>query len=495
MQNNFIEFFEKNYAPIKGIPLGRPFYDGILNQYSVNIPVETLTRHGLVAGSTGTGKSRVIQLMIEKLAEQGIPVLLSDIKGDMCAFAKGGDASKVSERASKLKYEFRTQKYKTAYWGSSSGLVNFKMKLSSIDFVILARLLELNPTQESHLGVIYSFARDKNIEIRNLKDLKDIVSYLMEYPNESIGSSATSLAVIHRKITTLEYGNIGAFFGLPEFELSDILAGNINILWLQNYQKERFNAGNLMAFVLYRLYSELPEVGNVDKPRLAVFIDEAHQIFSNANPSMVDLMVTVLKQIRSKGVSVIFNTQNAEDLPEKILEQLGLKIQFALRAFSQKELMDIKGAMESFPQTEFYDLREEIKSLDIGTAFVSVINPAGALLPPVKTLIFPPASFMDAISLEEIGNLGDNRLAAKYDRDISANPLDLGSSLDNIKVPSGDRWHIRQYIERKEEQKVKREVGKRNRNLRKFLYIIIAILGLLVLLSFMFLVYKMLNKV
>jgi hypothetical protein len=495
MDNNFKGFFEKNYRDLSGLSVGRPLFKDIEDQYTVNIPINTLTRHGLVTGSTGTGKSRIIQLMIEKLYEQGVPVFLSDIKGDMCAFAKEGGSPKASERAAKLAYEIIPKKYETNYWGSLPGFINFKVKLSEIDFVILAKLLELNPTQESHLGVIYKFASDKNIDIRNLKDLKDIVTYLMKYPNESIGSSTASLGVIHRKITTLEFSNIDAFFGLPEFDIQDFFTKGINILWLQNYQKERFNAGNLMAFVLYRLYSELPEVGEGEKPKLVIFIDEAHQIFANANSSLVDLMVTILKQIRSKGVGIIFNTQNADDIPEKILEQLGLKVQFALRAFSQKELLDIKGAMESFPKTELYDLKEEIKSLDTGMAFISVINPAGALLPPVKTAVFPPASSMEAISSQEISDLNNKKLVGKYNIKITDVPLDLGSNLDNITIPSAGKWHIEQYIEKKEDQKLNREVGKKNRNLRKFLYIIAAILALIAIIYFLFLMSKVLNKV
>lgn len=495
MDSAFKDFFEKNYQGLAGISVGRPMLNNIENQHSVNIPIGTLTRHGLVTGSTGTGKSRIIQLMIEKLSEQGVPVFLSDLKGDMCAFAKEGGSLKVSERAVKLNYEFVPKKYGTNYWGSLPGFINFKVKLSDTDFVIVARLLELNSTQESHLGVIYKFARDKNIDIRDLKDLKNIVSYLMKYPDQSIGSSAASLGVIHRKITTLEFSNFNAFFGLPEFEIQDIFTNSINILWFQNYQKERFNAGNLMAFVLYRLYNELPEVGEREKPKLVIFIDEAHQIFANANSSLIDLMVTILKQIRSKGVGIIFNTQNADDIPEKILEQLGLKIQFALRAFSQKELLDIKGAMESFPKTEFYDLKEEIKSLDTGTAFISVINPAGALLPPVKTVVFPPASSMDAISIGEITSLNNKELVGKYNIKIADTSLNLGSSLDNITIPTAGKWHIEQYIEKKEDQAANREAGKRNREFRKVLYLVAAILGLIAVIYFLFLMSKVMNKV
>jgi len=494
MNTNFNDFFEKKYKPLSGISIGRPFFDGVLNDNAVNIPIETLNRHGLITGSTGTGKSRAIQIMIEKLIESGIPVLLSDIKGDMSGFSIAGDYSKISKRSQKLRYDIQAKKYPTNYWGSSKGLINFKIKLADIDYVILAKLLELNSTQESHLGIIYKFARDKNIEIRDLKDLDEIVSYLIKYPDKSIGSSGGSLKVIHRKIINLEHSNFDEFFGEPEFDLDDLLSERINILWLQNYQKQRFNAGNLMAFILYRLYNELPEAGEIKKPRAVVFIDEAHQIFDNANQKLVEMMVIILKQIRSKGVGVIFNTQNADDIPEKILEQLGLKIQFALRAFSQKELKDIRGVVDCFPKTKFYNLREEIKSLETGMAFVSVLNNAGALLSPVKTIIFPPASFMGAPSFEEIKNLNNKILQKKYNQIIKNKPLKLGSSLDDVSISRGGKWQMKRYIEKKEDEKIRRKIRKRNKEIKKFLYLIIIILFFVMIIFFLFLFYKLLSN-
>ena len=486
---------EDNYKNLTGISIGRPVLDDeINNEYEINIPIETFTRHGLVTGSTGTGKSRVIQLIIEKLNSNKIPVFLSDIKGDMSGFSILGDAEKVSKRAEKLDYNFSSQKYKTNYWGSYNGLIKFRISLDDIDFLILAKLLELNATQESHLGAVYRFAKDKKIKIQNLKDLSDIIAYLIKYPEKNIGSNKASLSVIHRKIGNLEYNNFNNFFGIPTFDIKDFLSEEINVFWLQNYQKKKYNTGNLVSFFLYRLYNELPEVGDVNKPNLVVFIDEAHQIFDNANDNLVDLMVSILKQIRSKGVGIVFNTQSAEDIPERILEQLGFKIQFALRAFSKQELEDIRGAMNSFPESDFYNLREEVKSLESGTAFVSVLNDSGALLPPVKTIIYPPASFMDAPSVEEIIKANKKELIDKYEEEIKSEPVHLGSFLDDISVSRGGRWQIRNYIRRKEEQKVKRAVRKRNRDIKKFMYLIIAILGIAAFIFFLFLIYKVLER-
>jgi len=399
----------------------------------------------------------------------------------MSGFSQPGEAEKVKTRAEQLNYSFIPESFQTNYWGSAPGLINFRVDLDNTDYVVLAKLLELNATQESHLGSLIKYARDQKKSIPDLKTLKELLLYLIKYPEKAIGSSKESLGVIVRKIDNLEFSDFEQFFGEPEFNCNDFLGKAINILWLQNYQKQRFNAGNLVSFFLSKLYNDLPEVGNVTKPKLVIFIDEAHQIFDNANPKLVELIVTILKQIRSKGVGIIFNTQNADDIPEKILEQLGLKIQFALRAFSLKELQQIKGVVESFPQSEFYQLGEEVKSLAIGTAFISTLNEAGVLLPPVKTVLFPPLSFMDAISLAELSKFSDPQLKLFYNQKTNSQKLDLGTPLDNISVSRGGNWQINTFMEHKEEQIVNRKVRKRNKEIKSFLIIILAILGFCVL--------------
>ena len=392
-------------------------------------------------------------------------------------------------------YEYHPAKFPVNYWGSSAGLIDFRVKLADVDYVVMAKLLELNSTQESHLGSVYRFAKDSGIEMRNLKDLGDVVSYLVKHPEKSVGSSGSSLGVIYRNIANLQSGGLEEFFGVPELESKDLFFDRINILWLQNYQKEKFNSGNLINFILYRLYNELPEVGDVPRPKMVIFIDEAHQLFRGANDSLVDLMVSLLKQIRSKGVGIIFNTQSAEDIPERILEQLGLKVQFALRAFSQKELQHIRGAVDSFPKTDFYDMKEEVKSLEIGTAFVSILDVDGVLLPPVRTVMYPPASLMDAPSEQAIGNASDVSLKEKYAVAAGSRPIVLGSSLDDISVSRGGKWQIQGFLLKKEDQVVRREANRRNRKLRGFMYLVIAILGLSAFIFFLFLVYRLTNRI
>lgn len=493
MSADFEKFLQDNYQPMQGLALGRPQYqEKIFTDYQVKIPLNVLTRHGLITGSTGTGKSRAIQLMIESLNLAGVPVLLSDIKGDMSGFNLPGDANKVSSRASKLNYNFSAQSFNTNYWGTSEDFVGFRINLSDIDYVIIARLLDLNTTQESHLGAVFKYAVDNKIKLNTLKDLKELVLYFVKYPEKNLGSNKESMKVISRKIDNLLFSNFDKFFGRPDIEVADLLTDKINILWLQNYQKEKFNVGNMMACLLNKLYNDLPEIGDTAKPNLVIFIDEAHQIFENANPSLVRLLVQILKQIRSKGVGIIFNTQNADSIPEEILEQLGLKVQFALRSFSLKELQEISGVVESFPASAFYNMKEEIKSLETGTAFVSTLNEKGALLAPVKTVIFPPASFMDAVPRSQLAEFGDSNLKEKYFTLTNTKPLDLGSPLDNITVTRGGKWQMSQYLERKEDQKIRRQVNKQNKSTARFFILIIAILGLIALIVLLIVVLSLL---
>lgn len=494
MEKDFLQFFDDSYAPLRGLEIGRPLCgESVLNDREVQIPLRMLTRHGLVTGSTGTGKSRVIQLIIEQLTEHGIPTLLSDIKGDMSGFSFAGDLSKISERANLLAHPPTTTAYAAHYWGQTKGLIRFRVKLSDIHFILLARFLSLNETQESHLGTIYKYAKDNKIQIDDINDLKELLSYLIRYPEKNIGSSKSSLSVIYRKISNLELTELDAFFGSPAFEINDLLTPNPNILWLQNFQQGENNIGNLISFLLYRLYNELPEIGDVKEPKIVIFIDEAHQLFSNANKTLIDLLVSILKKIRSKGVGIIFNTQSVDDIPEAILEQLGLKIQFALRAFTGKELEEIRGILRTFPQTSFYNLSEEIKSMENGTCFVSVMNDSGSLLPPIKTTIYPPKSMIDAPTKEALSQKNNSVLLQKYGETKKREPLKLGSPLDQISLSRGGKWHIMQYIQTKEEQRTERRNNKKRKNIKSFLLLLIALTGIIAFIFFLFLIFQIIH--
>lgn len=494
MQKSFENFIDETYSQINsGLPLGRPCVsDKPINNREITIPFGRLTQHGLITGGTGTGKSRAAQLIIEQLIQKSVPVLLSDFKGDMSGFENKATDPLVQQRANLLKYSYSPSAYSSRFWGSAPGLLPIRMHLQQIDYVLISHLLSLNPTQESHLGAVYRYAKEHDIQLITLGHLKELCAYLSEYPSKGNGLSKSSLDVITRNIANIIDSGIDQFFGEPSFEISDLLDTTINILWLQNYQKEHFNIGNLMSLVLYKLYTDLPEIGTTSQPKLVIFIDEAHLLFKNSNKSLVDLMTSVFKQIRSKGVGIILSTQDPEDIPESIREQLGLKVQFALRSFGTSELKDMRSIVDSFPSSDYYNLREEVKSLDTGTCFVSVLNESGALLPPVKTFIYPPQSSSAAPSFDELLKQNDQKLLDKYKSRTAAASLSLGTPLDAVSFGGGGKWEMNQYLRNKQDQSVRRASNKRNKEIKQFMVIILAIL---LAVGFIMLMYMMLNLI
>src|SRR3989338_500361 len=379
----------------------------------VNLPLKTLNLHGMVGGSTGTGKSRAIQVIVEKLAEQGIPVLLGDLKGDISGFAFPNNSEKALERAKKMKLSYTPEGFETNYWSVSQRFVPFRLRLSDIDPVLISRILKLNSTQESNLRISYLYAKAKDIALTDLIDLKNLLEFIEKTPGEIEGAHASSINIILRQVKIAIGEGMNEFFGEPAVQIEDLMQG-INVINLSDWRRRSDILAILMSFVIYRLFNELPDVGDVSKPKLIVFIDEAHYLFQDANPNLVNLIITILKQIRSKGVGVFFSSQNPEDIPEKILEQLGCKIEFALRAFTKNELADIRGIANAFPPSEEYDLEKEIPMLGNGIAFVSALDETGRPFNPVKTMIAPPRSFMDVASDEQVKSKINQTLLSKY---------------------------------------------------------------------------------
>jgi hypothetical protein len=424
LPESFENFIKDKYAA-RGLAVGRPKRNAkVFNDFEVAVPLKTLARHGLIAGSTGTGKSRAIQLLVEGLAEQGVAAFLADVKGDVSGFCREGDSSKISERCSKLACERAPKAFTANYWapagaaaGKAAGLLPLRLKLSDVTPVLLARLMNLNPTQESHLAIAFIYAEKKRLDLVGLLELREVVEFLKDNPREMPGVNSATMNVILRKITEMQSGPINEFFGEPSLEVEDVLrAGGVNVLNFSALREVEEYGSVIIAFVLYKFFKELPEVGDVEKPKLVFFFDEAHALFQGANKSLVELMTTILRRIRSKGAGVFFITQDALDLPSPVLKLLGSKIQFAMRAFTKKELDDLKAVADSFPASGFYGLREELKSLAVGDSFVSLLSPRGESLPAVKVAWYPPESFMDAVPLEELSRATPRSLLEKYSK-------------------------------------------------------------------------------
>jgi hypothetical protein len=444
------------------IVLGRPMEKGKIIKRDVVLPLNTLNMHGMIGGATGTGKSRAIQVIAEELNDEGIPVLLADLKGDMSGFVRASKNPKTVARAKKMGIGYSPQAFPTNFFSVNSDFIPLRIRLDQIDPALVARILHLNTTQESNMRIAMIYAQKKGMQIRDLVDLQDILSYLYKNPDEVHGINKTSIGVIQRQLTIAIGDGLNELFGEPSFEIDDLMQKKISIMNLSNWRKKSEMPSVVMGFILYRLFHELPDVGHLDKPKIVLFIDEAHYLFQDANPSLIKLFTTILKQIRSKGVSVIYSTQNPEDIPESVLEQLGCKITFALRAFTKEELDDIKGVAKAFPETKM-DLQKEIRNLGIGEAIVSPLSEKGKPLAPVKTFISPPRSYMKVVPNPEIKKTIDPAMLQKYG---SASVLERYDLYEPLKLKFGKRRRgeakRREEIKysRKESRKIKKQWNK-----------------------------------
>ena len=412
---DFNDFVGKNYS-LPGAAIGRPLSGGkVAKGLEVSVPFSSFTRHGLVAGSTGTGKSRAVQKIIEKLSKEGIPVFLSDVKGDVSGFCVPGGAARAEKRAEELGCEWSPRAFPAVYWSVSDRFVPLRFRVSDVGAVLFSRLLGLNPVQESHLNIAFIYAEQNAQDLVFLDDLKKVLEFLKAHPEEVSGTSPQAINVILRKLSELSAGPGGKMFGEPAIELKDAMkGGRINVLSLSDAGGDNVSA-LASAFLLHKFFKELPEIGEVEKPGMVFFLDEAHVLFKEANKTLVDLVTTILRRIRSKGVGVFFITQDALDLPSPVLKLLGTKIQFAMRAFTKKELGDMKAVAESFPQSDYYDVREEIKALSAGQSFVSLLGGNGESLPAVKVAWYPPESLIDAPDEEALEKaVGESGLRGKY---------------------------------------------------------------------------------
>lgn len=423
------------FSGIRGLPLGKAVV-GDAPGAEIRLPVKTLVLHGLVGGSTGTGKSRAVQLIAEQLEENGVPVFLADLKGDVSGFAFPNMSNAAAQRAKDMGIAFKPAAVETKYWSISDRFIRFRVRLSDIDPVLIARILRLNTTQESNLKMAFIYARQKELPLVDLVDLQNILAYLTKNPDAVAGGSTSSFGVVLRQVQIAVSEGLNEIFGEPAVDLQDILSGGVNVLNLSDWRKRSDLPSILMAFVINKLFNELPDVGGVEKPKLIIFIDEAHYLFQDANPSLINLFITILKQIRSKGIGVFLSSQNPEDIPEKILEQLGCKMEFALRAFTGDELKDIEGIAKAFPPSKSYDLEKELPMLGVGVAFFSPLSEKGVPMGPVKLMIYPPASEMDVMEDKQMKKKGmPAALVNKYNQSIEPERADLSTPLQGVKVP------------------------------------------------------------
>ncbi|MFE6361364.1 helicase HerA-like domain-containing protein [Streptomyces sp. NPDC057806] len=393
------------------LDLGALLWEGrCLADAQIRIPLPMLNRHGLVAGATGTGKTKTLQLIAEQLSAQGVPVFLADIKGDLSGIsAPGQPGDQITARAADVHQRWTATGFPAQFYalGGLGHGVPVRATITSFGPVLLSKVLQLNRTQEQSLGLVFHYADTKGLELVDLKDLRAVVAFLSSDEGrpelKSIGGlSGATAGVILRALTAFEAQGMGGFFGEPEFDTAEFLRtdgdgrGTVSVLELPAVQDKPELFSTFLMWLLADLFHDLPEVGDTGKPKLVFFFDEAHLLFQDASPAFLDAITRTVRLIRSKGVGVFFVTQTPKDVPGDVLGQLGNRIQHALRAFTPDDEKALRATVKTFPNSA-YDLEELLTGLGTGEAVVTVLSEKGAPTPVAATRLRAPESLMGPV--------------------------------------------------------------------------------------------------
>src|SRR3954466_2846838 len=408
---------------------------------AVRIPLGMMNRHGLVAGATGTGKTKTLQLMAEQLSAAGVAVFAADIKGDLSGVSQPGQSSdKLLDRTKTIGQEWTATGFPTEFYalgGQGTG-IPVRATITSFGPVLLSKVLGLNDVQESSLGLIFHYADKQGLTLLDLKDLRAVITHLTSDEGKADlkelgGLSSATAGVILRNLITFEDQGAGAFFGEPEFETSDLLRtasdgkGIISCLELPQVQDRPQLFSTFLMWMLADLFHDLPEEGDVDKPKLVFFFDEAHLLFNDASKAFLQAIEQTVRLIRSKGIGVFFVTQSPKDVPAGVLAQLGNRVQHALRAFTPDDAKALKQAIATYPHTA-YDMEKLLTSLGIGEAVVTVLSDRGVPTPVAWTRMKAPNSLMDPSSPATM----DAVIAASTLRTKYADVLDRESAYEKL---------------------------------------------------------------
>jgi DNA helicase HerA-like ATPase len=394
----------------------------------VKIPLAMMNRHGLIAGATGTGKTKTLQLLTEQLSAMGVPVFAVDVKGDLSGLAMPGEPTeRVAARAKDVGWSWKAAGVPVEFVSLSGKLgVQLRATVSSFGPLLLGKALSLNETQTSVLTMVFKYCDDSQLPLLDLPDLRAVLQYLSSDEGKPAlaqygGMSGSTVGVLLRKMIELESQGAGQFFGEPEFDVKDMMhvtsdgRGVVTCLELSDVQDKPLLWSTFTMWMLAELYHNLPEAGDLPKPKLAFFFDEAHLLFDDAPKAFLDQVQQVVRLIRSKGVGVYFVTQTPKDVPGDVLAQLGNRVQHALRAHTPEDDTALRATVRTFPKTGFYDLEETLTSLGIGEAVVAVLDARGAPTPVVATRLIPPSSRMAPLSPEELqADIRQSDLIAEY---------------------------------------------------------------------------------
>ena len=414
-------------AEVPGITLGAVTLDGVIDpQPLVRLPLSMMNRHGLIAGATGTGKTKTLQLMAEQLSAQGVPVFLADVKGDVAGIAMAGTPHpKIDERAKATGYTWTPTGFPVellSLTGKTGG--QLRATVSSFGPLLLSKVLGLNETQSSVLALVFKYCDDKGLLLLDLGDLREVLQYLSDDGAAELkeygGMSKATVGVLLRNIVGLEGQGADKFFGEPEFDLDDLMQierdgrGLISVLALSDVQDKPALFSTFMLWMLAELYATLPEVGDLQKPKLVFFFDEAHLLFDDASKSMREEIEKVTRLIRSKGVGVFFITQHPRDIPETVLGQLGNRVQHALRAFTPDDEKQLRATARTIPKTTFYEIEATLTAMATGQALVSTLTTSGTPTQPFVCHMVPPQARMGPLTEAEVAPRLQTPQARKY---------------------------------------------------------------------------------
>ncbi len=436
-KDSFIEQIKNGYT-FKGetLKIGAAILDGeVIPEAEIFLPLATLNRHGLVAGATGGGKTKSFQMIAEGLSDASVPCLLLDIKGDLSGIGAAGTVNdKINTRYQKLKMEFKPAIFPVDLLTLSDQKgIRLRATVSEFGPILMTKILGLNDTQGGVVAMIFKYCDDNKLPLLDLKDFIKVLQYVGNEGRAELQAtygniSTTSTGTILRKVIELQQQEADVFFGEKSFEVEDLMRmnddgrGMISILRVTDLQDKPKLFSTFMLQMLAELYAVCPEVGDLDKPKLIIFIDEAHLIFEEASKALLNEITTVIKLIRSKGIGIYFCTQNPMDVPAAILGQLGLKIQHSLRAFTAADRQVIKQTAQNYPETTFYKTEDLITQLGIGEALITLLNEKGIPTPLAHTMMCTPRSRMDVLTETEIENIvNHSKLAAKYNQVIDSN--------------------------------------------------------------------------
>ena len=473
-KEQFIEHLNNGYS-FKGrsLLLGGAMYEGqVLKEQFIRIPLKTLNRHGLIAGATGTGKTKTLQIIAEQLSSQGVPSLLMDIKGDLSGIAVASDGHpKIDERHEAIGFPFIPGASPVEFL-SLSGEKGLRLRATVSEFgpVLFSKILDLNDTQSGIMSVVFKYCDDNRLPLLDLKDIKKTLQYITNEGKAAVQEeygriSTSSVGTILRKLIELEQQGGDLFFGERSFDVDDLCRVNdegkgiVSILRVTDIQDKPKLFSTFMLQMLAEIYSTFPEEGDMDAPKLCIFIDEAHLIFDEATDALMDQIEAIIKLIRSKGVGIFFITQNPADIPESVLGQLGMKVQHALRAFTAKDRKAIKLAAQNYPLTDYYDVEQLLTELGIGEAIITALNEKGIPTPLLRTYLRAPQSRMDILSEDEIDQIiSRSKIIHRYDEE-----LDRDSAYEILtgKINSVQSEEIQRELKEQQEQ-AERSVSRRS---------------------------------